>query len=71
MLSELDKAAEEIIGAFNKPLEIGENKFFISLTLGISIYPGDGKDIETLFKKADYALYKAKDEKTDYLIYDE
>lgn len=69
--AELDKAAEEIIGAFNIPLEIGENKFFISLTLGISIYPRDGKDIETLFKKADYALYKAKNEQTDYLIYDE
>ena len=69
--AELDQAAEEIIGAFNKPLAIGDNKFFISLTLGISIYPRDGKDVETLFKKADYALYKAKDEKTDYLIYDE
>jgi len=68
--AELNRAAEKIIEAFNKPLEIEDNKFFISLTLGISIYPRDGKNIETLFKKADYALYKAKNEQTDYLIYD-
>ena len=68
-LKELKNNLNQIIKSFNKPLEIDQNRFFISITLGISRYPKDGKDLDTLFKKADHALYQAKNEKKDYIIY--
>ena len=68
-LEELKDTVDQIIKSFNKPVEIDQNNFFISVTLGISLYPKDGKDLDTLFKKADHALYQAKDEKKDYIIH--
>lgn len=40
---------------------IGQHEFFIGGSIGISIFPKDGTDVETLFKKADHALYRAKE----------
>jgi diguanylate cyclase (GGDEF)-like protein len=67
----VEKKAAEIIRIFNKPLKIGRSQFFISVSLGISIYPDQGDNIEELFKKADHAMYRAKKEQRDYVIYND
>ena len=69
-LEEMKDTADQIVKSFNEPIKIDQNSFFISITLGISIYPDDGTDLDTLFQKADHALYQAKDEKIDYIIYE-
>jgi diguanylate cyclase (GGDEF)-like protein len=46
--------------ALTKPFEIDNNEFFISSSIGISIYPTDGEDAESLIKNADIAMYHAK-----------
>jgi diguanylate cyclase (GGDEF)-like protein/PAS domain S-box-containing protein len=43
-----------------QPYEIGELKLSLSMSLGISIFPDDGRDIETLVAHADLAMYQAK-----------
>jgi diguanylate cyclase (GGDEF)-like protein/PAS domain S-box-containing protein len=47
-----------------KPLamhyEIGEHELFVTASMGISLFPKDGDDPETLIKKADIAMYHAK-----------
>lgn len=53
--------AEKIIHAFAMPFYIEENEVFITPTLGISIFPDDGEDQETLLKQADTAMYYAKE----------
>jgi len=39
---------------------IGGHDFFVTASIGIALYPGDGEDIDTLLSHADAALYRAK-----------
>ncbi len=52
----LEKMKEEL----EKPIVIDNNEFVISYNIGISIFPDDGKDAETLLRQADIALTSAK-----------
>jgi diguanylate cyclase (GGDEF)-like protein/PAS domain S-box-containing protein len=52
--------AQRILDEFLKPLELNDQEFFITPSIGISIYPTDGNDEETLIKNADTAMYVAK-----------
>jgi len=52
--------ANKIIGLFNKPIVINEREIFITTSIGIAMYPDDGKDFNTLSKSADMAMYNAK-----------
>lgn len=54
--------AQKILNLFNEPLKINNNSLHITVSIGISIYPLDGKDIETLMKSADLAMYHAKEQ---------
>lgn len=52
--------AETLLEAFKTPVVIGQREFFITTSIGISIYPDDGTTLEELEKNADMAMYKAK-----------
>ena len=54
---------------FDQPLFFGENKIFISFSLGISIYPEDARELEELIKNSDHAMYVAKKNQEDYKLY--
>jgi len=43
-----------------KPYEIDKQTFSVTVSIGISLYPEDGKEIDTLLKKADSAMYTVK-----------
>jgi diguanylate cyclase (GGDEF)-like protein/PAS domain S-box-containing protein len=53
--------AQRILDEFAKPIEINKQEFFVTPSIGISLYPCDGTDEETLIKHADTAMYKAKE----------
>jgi len=53
--------AETMIASLEQPFHIEKYELFITASIGISIFPNDGEDAETLTKHADSALYKAKD----------
>lgn len=53
--------AKKIHQLSDTPFFIEDYKFFITMCIGISIFPNDGEDAETLVKHADTALYKAKE----------
>ena len=62
--------AKKIIKSLEKPFQIGDYELFITASIGISLFPNDGEDSETLIKYADSALYKAKDKgKNTYQIF--
>ena len=52
--------AEKILGALALPCRIGENVLQLSASLGITLYPADGEDAQTLIAHADAAMYVSK-----------
>ncbi|MDR3578712.1 MAG: EAL domain-containing protein [Oryzomonas sp.] len=52
--------AEKLIKAMAKPHLIGDHQLHVTLSIGISLYPDDGKDVETVIRNADTAMYHAK-----------
>ena len=54
-------SAQKIIAALVAPHDVAHHQLHITATIGISIYPDDGADAETLIKCADTAMYHAKD----------
>ncbi|MBF0558928.1 MAG: diguanylate cyclase [Nitrospirae bacterium] len=55
-----ENVAEKVISALNQTFVIKEKDCFIGASIGISIYPDDGQDAETIIKNADTAMYYAK-----------
>ncbi len=53
-------AAEKIRRTLATPFELNGQDMFITASIGISIYPNDGRDVSTLLRHADTAMYRAK-----------
>ena len=64
------KIAREIMEAFKKPFLIEDHELSVTASAGISIYPEDGEDADSLLKNADIALHYAKDQgKNNYQFF--
>lgn len=57
--------AQKILEAVRYPFHIEGREFYITTSIGISIFPEDGVDAETLIKSADTAMYQAKEQGRD------
>jgi diguanylate cyclase (GGDEF)-like protein/PAS domain S-box-containing protein len=57
----LAATARKILLLLNAPHSIGKRNLVIGGSAGISVYPEDGEDAETLIKNADTAMYRAKE----------
>lgn len=57
----IDQLCARIIDEIGKPIRFRGEKLRSATSIGISIYPDDGNDSETLLRNADLALYEAKD----------
>ncbi len=60
-IGEADITAQRIAAALGRSISIFEHPVYVSASIGISIFPNDGNDAETLLKNADSAMYKAKE----------
>jgi diguanylate cyclase (GGDEF)-like protein/PAS domain S-box-containing protein len=54
------RCAEKILGSLKSPHSIEGNDLQVDCSIGISIYPTNGQDTDTLIKNADAAMYSAK-----------
>lgn len=52
--------ADRVLNCFHIPFILMEEEYYISPSIGISVYADNGYDINTLIKHADTAMYKAK-----------
>ncbi|WP_052452293.1 sensor domain-containing phosphodiesterase [Noviherbaspirillum autotrophicum] len=52
---------ERVLKTIDRPFNVDGHKFFISCSIGVSFYPRDGLDPDTLMKNADAAMYRAKE----------
>jgi len=59
-LHECDYAVSRIISALTQPFRISEHNITISASIGVTLYPHDGSDADTLLRHADQAMYAAK-----------
>ncbi len=62
--------AERALYSLSRPFTLSEHELSLTASIGIAIHPSDGKDIETLLKNADTAMYRAKTSKRNsYRLY--
>jgi diguanylate cyclase (GGDEF)-like protein/PAS domain S-box-containing protein len=54
-------AASRMLMAVAEPHSVDEHELHVTTSIGVSIYPDDGLDAETLIKNADTAMYQAKE----------
>jgi diguanylate cyclase (GGDEF)-like protein/PAS domain S-box-containing protein len=55
------ETARWLLETMSEPERIGEQEVFVSGSVGVSLFPNDGADAETLLKNADVSLYRAKE----------
>lgn len=64
--------ARKIVNSFRESFIVNGNVINVTTSIGIAIYPDDGRDVETLIKLADISMYEAKKTgRNDYNIYNE
>ncbi len=65
------RTARKIREDIEKPYDISDHTLYITVSIGISIYPEDGDSVEVLVKNADMAMYAAKAGNEGYRFYTE
>ncbi|MDO8585636.1 MAG: EAL domain-containing protein [Armatimonadota bacterium] len=54
--------ARKVLAALAEPFTLRDREVFVTTSIGISVYPADGGDVETLVRNADTAMYRAKEQ---------
>ena len=57
----LIKWMERVRAVISEPVTLEGTELYVGSSMGASLFPQDGEDVETLLKKADLAMYRAKD----------
>ncbi len=64
------RVAQRILDAIKPPFYFEQNELHITMSIGITLYPYDGEDADTLLRNADTALYRAKEQgRNNYQLY--
>jgi diguanylate cyclase (GGDEF)-like protein len=63
--------AHRIVDALREPFDLEEMVVDVQASVGIALFPENGQGVETLLQKADVAMYRAKETRTDVALYDE
>lgn len=64
------KVAGKVLESLIQSFRTGSIELFASAAMGIACYPQHGDDVESVMRRADTAMYRAKKEGVDYLLYD-
>lgn len=60
-ISGIDRIASNILSAMSVPFSLGHEQVYVSVSIGITLYPGDAMTQDNLLKNADQAMYVSKD----------
>jgi len=63
-------AAKRILSEMHEPFVIESHSFNVGISIGIAIYPDNGADADTLMRRADVAMYQAKQNQRGIAFYD-
>jgi diguanylate cyclase (GGDEF)-like protein/PAS domain S-box-containing protein len=68
--ADLAQVAQKLLDVFDGTFRIGDADIHLGASIGISVFPDDGDDAETLVKNADIAMYRAKERgRNNYQFY--
>jgi diguanylate cyclase (GGDEF)-like protein len=68
-VKEVETVASKIITHFQVPATVNDHRLEIGISIGASLYPVDGDDVDTLMNKADVAMYQAKHSQASFAFY--
>lgn len=57
---DVERVAQKIIDAMSQPHDVAGKQLVVTFSIGISLYPDNGADSESMVKHADEAMYRAK-----------
>jgi diguanylate cyclase (GGDEF)-like protein len=66
---EAGRRAGTVLQAFEQPIWMNGAEYHITVSIGISLYPEDGRSADQLIKHADAAMYNAKTDRNAYSLY--
>ncbi len=67
---EVYQYATSVIAALKEPFRLGPHEVHVTCSVGLSLYPDDGEDPETVLKNAEAAMYRAKEQgRNNYQLY--
>ncbi len=70
-MQQVEKIAQNMLQGIEKTIQIENHNIKITASVGISFYPQDGQDYESLMKSADLSMYHAKDSgRNNYRLYE-
>lgn len=58
--NELDRILKDLKNVFSKPWYLNDGEYYCTMSMGIVRFPEDGRDVNSLIRKADIAMYDAK-----------
>lgn len=70
MTTRVQQIVTEIATIFEKPFIIEEHPLLIQASIGVALYPAHGSDALTLLRRADVAMYNAKEAHLGHMLYD-
>jgi diguanylate cyclase len=58
--ADIVQIATKLIAALGRPARVGDHVLRLTASIGVSLFPRDGEDTDTLIQRADAAMYRAK-----------
>jgi len=69
-VDDVGRIAQKILDVFSQPFSVDGRELFVSTSIGITLYPFDGSNVDGLVKNADVAMYRAKEQgRNSYQFY--
>lgn len=68
-IEKIASTAQKLLDTFEQPFLDDERQFFLTVSIGISVYPDNADDVEGLLKRADVSMYAAKRGRNSYQFY--
>ncbi|WP_409522362.1 bifunctional diguanylate cyclase/phosphodiesterase [Nitrincola sp. MINF-07-Sa-05] len=65
----INELCEQILEQLAEPIQVDEHRLFITTSIGVALYPADGRTVEEMLKSADQAMFAAKHDGRNRLRY--